>query len=66
MVCDVTDAAEFGRVVLIVAVGFAAAIASSRLTERLRVPAPALFLAVAAASSDVVPQWTPLLSVRDV
>jgi hypothetical protein len=35
----VTDAAEFGRVVLIVAVGFAVAILSSRISGRLRVPA---------------------------
>jgi hypothetical protein len=32
----VTDAAEFGRVVLIVAVGFAVAILSSRISGRLR------------------------------
>jgi potassium/hydrogen antiporter len=62
----VTDAAEFGRAVLIVAVGFAAAILSSRLSGWLRVPAPALFLAVAAVSSDVTPSITPLLSIRDV
>jgi cell volume regulation protein A len=62
----VTEATEFGRVVLIVAVGFAAAILSSRLSGWLRVPAPALFLAVAAVSSDVSPGLTPLLSIRDV
>ena len=61
-----TDAAEFGRAVLILAVGFAAAILSSRLSEWLRVPAPALFLAAAAVSSDIVPSITPLLSIRDV
>jgi len=62
----VTDAAELGRAVLILAVGFAAAILSSRLSEWLRVPAPALFLAVASVSSDVTPSITPLLSIRDV
>src|SRR5262249_29263145 len=62
----VTDATELGRAVLILAVGFAAAILSSRLSEWLRVPAPALFLAVAAVSSDVSPSITPLLSIRDV
>jgi cell volume regulation protein A len=61
-----TEATEFGRVVLIVAVGFAAAILSSRLSGWLRVPAPALFLAVAAISSDISPGITPLLSIRDV
>ena len=61
-----TDAAEFGRVVLIVAVGFAVAILSSRLTERWRIPAPALFLAAATVSSDVIPNLAPLLTIRDV
>jgi potassium/hydrogen antiporter len=61
-----TDAADLGRAVLIVAVGFAAAILSSRISDRLRIPAPALFLAVAAVSSDITPALTPLLSVRDV
>ena len=61
-----TDAADLGRAVLIVAVGFAAAILSSRVSSRLRIPAPAIFLAVAAASSDVTPSITPLLSIRDV
>jgi potassium/hydrogen antiporter len=62
----VTDAAEFGRVVLIVAVGFAVAILSSRITARWRVPTPALFLAAATISSDVIPDWAPLLTIRDV
>jgi hypothetical protein len=55
----VTDAAEFGRVVLIVAVGFAVAILSSRISGRLRVPAPALFLAAATVSSSwlAVQRW---------
>jgi len=62
----VTDAAEFGRVVLIVAVGFAVAILSSRISGRLRVPAPALFLAAAAVSSDLIPNLAPLLTIHDV
>ena len=61
-----TDAAEFGRVVLIVAVGFAVAILSSRITGRLRVPAPALFLAAATVSSDLIPNLAPLLTIHDV
>jgi cell volume regulation protein A len=61
-----TDAADIGRAVLIVAVGFAAAILSSRISDRLRIPAPALFLAAAAVSSDITPSLTPLLSIRDV
>ncbi len=61
-----TDAAEFGRVVLIVAVGFAVAILSSRISGRLRVPAPALFLAAATVSSDLIPNLAPLLTIHDV
>ena len=61
-----TDAAEFGRVVLIVAVGFAVAILSSRVSGRLRVPAPALFLAAATVSSDLIPNLAPLLTIHDV
>ncbi|HEV8453020.1 MAG TPA: cation:proton antiporter [Gaiellales bacterium] len=61
-----TDAAEFGRVVLIVAVGFAVAILSSRISGRLRVPAPALFLAAATVSSDLIPSLAPLLTIHDV
>jgi potassium/hydrogen antiporter len=62
----VTDAAEFGRVMLIVAVGFAVAILSSRISGRLRVPAPALFLAAATLSSDLIPNLAPLLTIHDV
>jgi cell volume regulation protein A len=61
-----TEAADFGRIVLIAAVGFAAAILSSRISERLRLPAPALFLAVAAIASDIAPGLGDVLSVRDV
>jgi potassium/hydrogen antiporter len=62
----VTEATEFGRVVLIVAVGFAVAILSSRISGRLRVPAPALFLAAATLSSDLIPNLAPLLTIHDV
>jgi potassium/hydrogen antiporter len=62
----VNESAEFGRAVLIASIGFAAAIISSRLSERLRLPAPALFLAVAAVASDVAPRLGQVLSIRDV
>jgi cell volume regulation protein A len=45
----------FGVIVLIVAGGFAAAISVSKLTERLPVPGPALFLLAAAVASDIFP-----------
>ena len=49
------EAHEFGVVVLLVSTGFALAVASSRLSERLRIPGPALFLLAAALLSDAFP-----------
>jgi cell volume regulation protein A len=46
---------EFGTVVLVVAGGFALALATSKLTERFPVPAPALFLLAAAIASELFP-----------
>ena len=46
---------DFGLICLIVAGGFSLAIGLSKLTERFPVPAPALFLLVAAVASDVFP-----------
>jgi cell volume regulation protein A len=62
----VSETAEFGRIVLIASVGFAAAIVSSRLSTRLRLPSPALFLIVAAVASDLAPRLGSELSIRDV
>ncbi len=61
-----SETAEFGRIVLIASVGFAAAIVSSRLSTRLRLPSPALFLIVAAVASDLAPRLGSELSIRDV
>src|SRR5690349_5902659 len=46
---------SFGLTVLVVGVVGLIAVLSSRLSERLRVPAPAIFLLCAAAASDLVP-----------
>jgi potassium/hydrogen antiporter len=62
----VHEVEDFGRVVLFVAVGFSLAIASSRLTERLRVPGPAIFLLAAAVASDIFPSLGEQLSIRNV
>jgi cell volume regulation protein A len=45
----------FGLVVLLVAAGFGLAVLSSRLSERVSLPGPALFLLGAAVLSDVFP-----------
>jgi potassium/hydrogen antiporter len=46
---------DFGLVVLLVSTGFALAIMASRLSERLRIPSPAIFLVAAALLSDAFP-----------
>jgi len=50
-----TDVTSFGWVVAAVALAATAAILSNRLSARIRVPAPALFLVGAAVASDVFP-----------
>src|SRR5919204_3951823 len=57
---------EFGTVVLVVALGFFAAIGTYKLTERFPVPAPALFLLVAAVASDVFPGLETVISIHNV
>jgi len=57
---------EFGTVVLVVALGFFAALGTYKLTERFPVPAPALFLIVAAVASDVFPSLETVISIRNV
>lgn len=60
------EISEFGRIVLVVAGGFALAVLSSKLTERIPIPAPAIFLLAAAVASDVFPSLSEQLSIRDV
>jgi potassium/hydrogen antiporter len=50
------DLTPFAHVVLLVAAVVVLAVGSNRLAERIRVPAPALFLVVAALASDIVPR----------
>jgi len=52
-------AESFAVVVLVAAVVGSVAVASHRLTERTRIPAPAFFLVAAAIASDVFPSLTP-------
>jgi potassium/hydrogen antiporter len=56
---------DFGVVVLLVSTGFALAIMSSRLSERLRIPGPAIFLVAAALLSDAFPSLGDL-SIKTV
>ncbi len=63
-----TDVSHFGLVIGVVAVAVLAALLSSRLSERSRIPAPAIFLVVAAAASDVWPGLAriPVVTVQRV
>jgi cell volume regulation protein A len=56
---------DFGLIVLLVATGFAAAVISSRVSERLRLPGPALFLIASALLSDAFPSLGDV-SIRTV
>jgi cell volume regulation protein A len=52
------EVGDFGLIVLVVAAGFSLAIAISKVTQRVPIPAPALFLLVAAAATDAFPSLT--------
>jgi len=54
-----TDTGPFAQLVLLLSLAAVAAVLSNRLTARLRVPAPALFLAVAAVAAAAVPGLDP-------
>jgi cell volume regulation protein A len=64
----VDDVATFGAIVLGVSLAALAAILSNRIGDRIRVPAPALFLVGAAVASDVFPALGSMRveTVRDV
>ena len=46
----------FGQIVVVVAVGVALALFATKITRRIGIPAPALFLAAAAVASDLFPE----------
>ena len=51
-----SDVEHFALIVLAVAVAIAAAVLSNRVSERIRVPGPAIFLLAAAVASDLIPE----------
>jgi len=55
-----SDVAPFGLVILLAALALVIAVLSNRLSERIHVPAPALFLIVAAVASDRFPVLSSL------
>ena len=60
-----SDVEHFALNVLAVAVAITAAVLSNRISERIRVPAPAIFLLAAAVASDLIPELG-LVSVTTV
>jgi cell volume regulation protein A len=57
---------DFGEIVLVVAGGFSLALLSTKLTERISIPAPAIFLLAAGLASDLVPALSEHISIRTV
>jgi potassium/hydrogen antiporter len=51
----VNDVEHFALVILLTAAALVGAVVSNRISERIRIPAPAIFLVAAAVASDVVP-----------
>ena len=49
---EVTD---FGTIVLVVSLGFSAALLASKVADRVPIPAPAFFLVAAAVASELFP-----------
>jgi cell volume regulation protein A len=61
-----SEIADFATLVLVVAGGFSLAVLSTRLTGRVPVPAPALFLIAAALVSDLWPAVYAHVPIRTV
>lgn len=60
------EIADYATLILIVAGGFALAALSTRITDRIPIPAPAIFLVAAAAVSDLWPQLYDEVDTRTV
>jgi potassium/hydrogen antiporter len=53
-------------IILVVALGFSAALATIRITSRIRVPAPAIYLLAAAMVAQIAPRVGRALSTENV
>jgi cell volume regulation protein A len=62
----VTEITDFGLVVAVVSGVFALAVLSNKLSERVPIPAPAIFLLAAALAARFVTDLGDELSIRDV
>jgi cell volume regulation protein A len=61
-----TEISDFGTIIFVVTAGFVVAALSTSLTERVPVPAPAIFLVAAAAVSDIWPQIYDAVPIETV
>jgi cell volume regulation protein A len=50
-----SDVEHFALLVLVVGAAIIAAVLLNRISERIRIPAPAIFLVAAAVASEVLP-----------
>ena len=57
---------DFGLIVLVVAAGFLLMLLSTKVTERVPIPAPVIFLLAAALASDLFPSLAEHTSIRTV
>jgi cell volume regulation protein A len=62
----VTEIQDFGGVIVVVAAGLVLAVLSTKLTARLPIPSPAIFLVSTAVASELFPSLGNVLSIRDV
>jgi len=62
----VSEITDFAAQVFVVGAAFTVAVLTSKVTERVPVPTPAIFLVVAAAATNIYPHLNDYLSVRDV
>jgi potassium/hydrogen antiporter len=62
----VGEITHFGLIVLVVSAVFALAVLSHKLSERIPVPAPAIFLLAAALAVHFIPRLGRELSIKDV
>jgi len=62
----VDEVVAFGEIVLVAAGGLLAAILLRAVADRIALPGPAVFLAVAAVASDVFPALGNALSIKEV
>lgn len=61
-----TEIGDFATVILLVTAGFGAAVLSTKVTERVPVPAPAVLLIAAALASDVWPALYDSVPIKSV